>query len=304
MKAMFASCLLLCSSAMAYTGPMTEQQARESLCNGLPAAAQREVIRRGCHVEHVTGGYESTLTQAWADANKPPADDSHKWFITVFTTQGCDGCEALKKAFATDETLRAWVNTDNPKESAVHYKAIDVKDATQEWRASLVKLGVKQYPAILIQPPLNGKFGEASTCLPPIYGFTSAADTANKIRDACRGYIESYQKPSEVAAVIKNRKPPFVWPDTPADDLKKTILSDQPTENLTMFMGIETAISSLMTTFSTPGGLQLLAAIALAVWLPYRNHLRLIGKTPWLDDATYNQIVNLLQTKNGAQLPS
>jgi hypothetical protein len=259
--------------------------------NGFTLAARQEVMRRGHSVEHVSGGYESSIPEAYHEAAKPPADDSHKWFFTVFTAPHCGACEKLEAAFSDDDALKAWVDKSNPKDSFVHYHEIKIQDPTQGWRWG--KLSGNRFPVLIIQPPLNGKYGDPKTALPPIEGFTSGADEAEKIRQTCKAYLDSTLKTD--AQAKDNRKPPFDWPDSPGEDPKKILqLTTKETKPMN---DIQSAGTTILTVLMSQGGFQLMALLGLTLWLGFRNHMKLLGKTLWLDDATYNEIVQIIQRR-------
>jgi hypothetical protein len=79
-----------------------------------PEVEQQEVLRLGNHVQHIEG-HRTAADDAFIDVMGPPADDNHKWFISVITTKGCGPCARLKADLASNPHLRALVNVQDPK---------------------------------------------------------------------------------------------------------------------------------------------------------------------------------------------
>jgi hypothetical protein len=256
--------------------------------NGLPLAARQEVMRRGAMVEHVSG-YEAAAP-LFAEAVKPPADDSFKWYLTVFTAPKCGPCDSLKKAFRSDETLKAWANVDSPKDSCVHYAETSVTDITQEWRRkhapALVSLldanREKGFPIVVIQPPLNGEYGNPSTCLPPIIGFSSASDLAYKIRETTRLYVEAYDSGNK-SKPNPDRSPPFPL----VDEQKKTPPADQP--KVQTMNAVESLINWLMSNPQMTAGL-----IALALYW-FRKEIVAMGLKTAFSDAKFARLMAVIK---------
>jgi hypothetical protein len=78
----------------------------------VPWRAQAEIARRGKMVERVDGYQDAgDPVDAISAALQPPADDSHKWYFTLVTTQNCRYCDQLRPDFEQDPKLQGWVNT-------------------------------------------------------------------------------------------------------------------------------------------------------------------------------------------------
>mgnify|MGYP000305325601 CR=1 FL=1 len=68
---------------------------------------------------------------------RPPADDSHKWFISVLATKNCRYCDNLKRDFATSDHLKPFVDVEDHTQSWAHFNVYSNDDATQAWREVL-----------------------------------------------------------------------------------------------------------------------------------------------------------------------
>jgi hypothetical protein len=248
--------------------------------NGLPTEAQQEICRRGASCERVNG-YQAAnpLEQAFYEAMQPPSDDSDKWFITIYSSPNCPACEAMKDAFASDPVLKSWGDKDNPKDSATHFHIIDVKEPTQGWRHG--RISGSQFPALIIQPPLNGKYGEATTALPKIIGFTDAKSLARDIRDTCKTYIEQYVKPDPLAKA--DTKTPFKL-----DEQKKTFFQVEP-EHKQMDL-----INLLL---ATPYAKEMMLALAVFGLIRYRKTILAKGMQPFLDEDQFADFIAILNRK-------
>jgi hypothetical protein len=256
--------------------------------NGLSLAAQHETFRRGSYVERVSGGLEDSGIATFPAAMAPPENDSHKWFLSVFSEPNCKPCEKLKRDLAGSKELQAFVNVGDWRKSAMHYHEFSSGDATQNWR-----MGVnRSTPAIVIQPPLSGKYGDPSNCLEPIYGYDgNAAALADTIRQRIRDYIEDLDKRStrENASSGNDRK-------TPWDTNRQTTETEYDTED----SDVTAALGTLSTFFLTllpifqPGQLiALLLVVVVLIFVAYRAWRTDTGRTVYVPDAIAKQIENV-----------
>lgn len=123
-----------------------------------------EIVRRGNRVEAVNAAETHTQTGVDADflaALAPPADDSHKWFISVVTLDNCGPCKQLLADWRSSPALAAFAQPGNARASWAHLNIYAAEDETQTWRWRNIAL--KSYPTILLQPPRNGRYGNAAT---------------------------------------------------------------------------------------------------------------------------------------------
>jgi hypothetical protein len=88
--------------------------------------------------------------------------DSGKWYITLLTRNGCPHCEQLKRDFGLHPLLKVFVDTETRNTSWAHWNICDMDDPSQAWRfkAPHSNVTIRGYPTLLIQPPLNGKYGD------------------------------------------------------------------------------------------------------------------------------------------------
>jgi hypothetical protein len=206
--------------------------------NGLSIAAQHEINRRGPAVERVSAGYEASGQSLLLEAIKPPDSDAHKWFVTLITSPNCEPCERLKRDFASAPELRAWANPADHKDSFTHFNIVSVADATQGWRYH--KVSGKATPAIVIQPPLNGAWGDPRNCLEPIEGYGgNPAQLAVTIRQRIADYIEQLDAGTlpltQLAKRPNNRDlpfPPVFSPPTVVNQQPPQTINDNPLANV------------------------------------------------------------------------
>jgi len=131
-----------------------------------------------------TGGeaaYSGSLTAAdHAVLGQLPVDDSEKWRIEIFGTDGCGPCEALKTAFEQEAVLRAL-------KEQTHFCVHDLTRESQ--RRHWHNFHVTQYPTIIVSPPRN------SEAWPYVQVFRQAGFDGNgrvlggRILDAIRRFL-------------------------------------------------------------------------------------------------------------------
>jgi hypothetical protein len=152
-----------------------------------PEVERQEVLRLGNHVQRIDG-HRSAADDAFVQVMGPPADDNHKWFITVISTKSCGACTRLKGDLASNSYLRALVNAENPKESWSHFNSYLHEDRSQQFRWQNIKLG--GFPTILVQPPLNKKYGDPATVVFQQTGYDGNGQRlAAKITGAIKAYL-------------------------------------------------------------------------------------------------------------------
>lgn len=134
-----------------------------------PEIDVNEVLRHGDMVQIIDRNWRADGTDVAVEALGPPADDNHKWFISVVSSRGCGACVALKSAWKTDPHLLALANPDDVTDSWAHLNFYDREDASQNRRWAGLK--ITGYPTIYVQPPLNGKYGSPATVVCQILGF-------------------------------------------------------------------------------------------------------------------------------------
>jgi hypothetical protein len=162
-----------------------------------PEVDAAAVIRRGNHVEHVNGyqdAPESDLT--FGEITAPPADDSHKWFISVYTISNCGPCAKLKADWETSEYLRAFAKPKDQAGSWAHLNFYNAEDDTQNFR--LKNLKIKGYPCILVQPPRSRAYGDPATVVLQKTGYKSDKELAAQITAAIKAYAKKLdEKPRQ-----------------------------------------------------------------------------------------------------------
>lgn len=186
MKRLFFLIAVLLSSA---TSTLRAQLTR-------PEVDGDEVIRRGNMVEVIDGYGDET--DPVGDALAPPPDDSYKWFITVVTTNGCRYCKQLERDFAESDYLKAFANVEDYKRSWSHFNVYSIDDPTQSFRFKKPSsnIALRGFPTILIQPPLNGKYGSAKTIVFQKTGYDgNPRKLAEQMSAAIKRYVATVKTP-------------------------------------------------------------------------------------------------------------
>lgn len=153
----------------------------------VPRIAEAEIARRGALAERVNGiQAENNATSAIALAMQPPADDSHKWLFTLVTTKNCTWCEQMRRDFDTDPKLKPWVDTKGYTRSWAHWQVVQIEDQSQAWRWKDFK--PTSFPALIVQPPVNGSWGDPHTIVFIRQGYLKPAQLDAAIREAIQLY--------------------------------------------------------------------------------------------------------------------
>lgn len=147
-----------------------------------------EVFRRGNMTVRIDG-FMSDVDMAATSAYGPPADDSHKWFLTLIVDESV-ASKLLLAELVTKPELKAWASVDDPKKSWSHLNVYNATDKTQEFRWKNIKL--TGYPTLLLQPPRNWDFGNPATVVLQRSGY--AAGTSGKISQDLSQAILLYTK--------------------------------------------------------------------------------------------------------------
>ena len=138
-------------------------------------------------VERVDGLQDANdPVSAIAAAMQPPADDSHKWHFTLVTMRNCQWCEQLRRDFETDPKLKAWVDTKDYAKSWAHWQIVQIEDQSQAWRWKDFR--PTAFPALIVQPPVNGSWGDPHTIVFAQQGYLKPADLDAAIRKAIQLY--------------------------------------------------------------------------------------------------------------------
>ncbi len=174
----------------------------QSTDKDVPWKAQQEILRRGAMVERL-GGFQdaSDPMTAISAAMQPPADDSHKWLFTMVTMKGCSWCEKMRSDFDNDPRLIAWVNTKDYTKSWAHWQVVQIEDQSQKWRWENFKPTV--FPTLIVQPPVNGSWGDPHTMVFAQQGYMKPADLDAAIRKSIQLYaVKVFPKHLALASSI------------------------------------------------------------------------------------------------------
>ena len=303
-----ASCLLLLFAATTFAQELKD----------VPDVAQQEIDRRGNFVERIDG-YRNDVTDVIAEALRPPADDSYKWFISVVATRNCQYCEALKRDFSASPHLRPFVNAEDHQQSWAHFNVYSINDETQSWRWEGIRLS--GFPTLIIQPPRDGRYGDPKTLVWQKTGYDGDPQKlAGEIRNAIVRYVGNYnQQPRRngigqagepVEQEARRYEPPFSPPpraepnpyvapqpypiDFPPIPQPPTL---QPTIN--PFSLLASLIGSLLGS----GGMTNLLLLVLAAFALIRTFRKATGQKLLLDDAAYQNVVETLKKLIDPQTP-
>src|SRR5439155_22610613 len=153
----------------------------------VPWRAQFEIARRGAMVERVDGIADvNDPLSAIALAMQPPEDDSHKWLFTLVTMRNCQWCEQARRDFDSDPKLKAWVDTKDYTKSWAHWQVVQIEDQSQAWRWKNFR--PTSFPTLIVQPPVNGSWGDPHTIVFAHQGYLKPADLDAAIRKAIQQY--------------------------------------------------------------------------------------------------------------------
>jgi hypothetical protein len=194
-----------------------------------PEVDRGEVDRRGNYVQIVQGA--QWLGDEIADALAPPADDSGKWHITLIKQEGCPPCNKLLADFTTREDgtgpLASWVNTLDYKKSWAKFNVFNAEDDSQSWRWK--NIAVRGYPVLIIQPPMDRKYGDPSTVVMQKTGYNGNAEALTReMRDAIiryTGKIRAEIQPTNVWGQI-GVDPPFSPPPKVDPNIPLPVIPD------------------------------------------------------------------------------
>jgi hypothetical protein len=299
MVSRLASCLLFLS----LTATTFAQDLKD-----VPHVAEQEILRRGNFVERIDG-YRNDVTDLIAEALRPPADDSHKWFITVITTRNCRYCESLKQAFASSTDLRPFVDQEEHANSWAHYNVFSAEDQTQAWRWEGIQLA--GYPTLLIQPPRDRSYGEPKTVVMQKTGYDGDSQKlATAIRSAITTYVARFPRQSQHQGIGQAAEPTeqqrgYEPPFTPPPRVEPTPYAPtpqfpfdyppvpQPAPQTTI--NPLSLLASLLGATLGSGGMTNLLLIVLATFAAVRTFRKVTGQKLLLDDDAYRNIVDTIK---------
>jgi hypothetical protein len=268
--------------------------------------AKAEIARRGALVERVAGtGQADDAASAIAAAMQPPADDSHKWHFTLVVTRNCQWCERTRRDFETDERLKAWVDTRDYTKSWAHWQVVQIEDGSQAWRWKDFR--PTAFPALIVQPPANGSWGDAHTIIFARQGYLAPADLDAALRQAIQTYAAKAfprhlawssrggqeQKPAEQAGYNPPAPPPAPLPPVPSNPAPAypNIPPAQPATDASAVLLLAKLLAALL------GGPMLANVLLLAIlaWQIYRGIAKREGIPLLLDNETAAQLTDFIR---------
>lgn len=308
----------------------------------VPEVDSAEVMRRGDMVVIAGEGPRSDASEAFLTAMAPPADDSHKWFVTVLTMKNCAPCEALKRDFRRAPELLSFVTAPEEAKAWAHYNEYSKDDETQAFRVKEYK--VTSFPTVVVQPPRNGIWGSGKTVVFQVSGYDGKPQKlADLIRDGVRRYTTEMSKhgypkePPKNAGLVTESvvggaaqgspespigvDPPFVTPSapdpfnpSPSPSVPSQWPPQQPSPSPQNPSGEPSLIALVTLLMSLLGGggnwmifLMLALNTGMYLWDWYRERLKAQGKVPLISDAMKKQLEDLLAAlaqKNPQSVPS
>jgi hypothetical protein len=275
----------------------------------VPEIARDEIIRRGSLVTHTqqrTGG-----AMAFTEATALPADDSHKWFLTIVTAPKC-GYSARLKTDLGKAPLKAWADVQDTGKSWSHFHEYVAGDQTQDWRWKQIKIA--GYPTILIQPPVSGQYGDPATVVFQQTGYDGAADKLSaSMTSAIRRYVDSLarrrviqggaqQGPPVAGPPVIGVDPPFTpaptppnptYPSTPYLTPYPTVPPLPASPTVTQ-PGLGSLLMSLVGGLLGSSTLQTLILVGILALAGIRTFRKATGQPLLLDDATFETVQKTL----------
>lgn len=289
----------------------------------VPRIAATEIARRGPlaerinNIEHIQGIQDGgDATSAFALAMQPPADDSHKWLFTLVTTKNCSWCDQLRRDFATDPKLKAWVDTKDYTQSWAHWQVVQIEDQSQAWRWKDFRPA--SFPTLIVQPPVNGSWGDPHTIVFVRQGYLKPAELDTAIRQAIQQYAAklyprhrawSQNKPTHqstgqapAASQIAQRDDhsggwtPPVTPPTPLSPVPLTPNSvNLPAQYPPLQPDVISLLVQLVGGILGGPALANLLLVAILAWQVYRGIAKREGIPLLIDDNTAQQLTNAVK---------
>lgn len=263
---------------------------------------QAEVLRRGNLVEKVGDESRASQTESFAEAMAPPAGDGDKWFISVISMRSCAGCEKLKRDWANSPWLLALAQPTDTKQSWAHFGVYDKDDRSQAFRFE--RLRITTFPTILVQPPRSKRYGDPSSVVYQGVYKGDPEQLAREITQAIARYVRKVPTTASPRVAFGQREATAdaPWQPVPKADPWQPAPSpgpQVPTLDPTIPpqpAQVPTFSWSSLATFLL-AGFSLPAIATLIVWAIHviRARRRTAGKTPLVDQATLNRILEVLQ---------
>ncbi len=173
----------------------------------VPDKARREIQRREYLVQKIDDQISDSPVDALAEAFAIPADDSHKFMLTVLYGPFRNAqLDQLKQDLLSAQELEPWVrckdrgkgtyDVASTEESHLHCRFDQHKNPflPQQWAG----IKVLDYPTLLLQPPRSGDWGPPETVINQKTGYDgSPAKLAEWIRASIGKYVLAQANTSE-----------------------------------------------------------------------------------------------------------
>jgi hypothetical protein len=144
-----------------------------------------------------------------------PASDAGKWFVTVYTGQGCSVCEKLLADWRQSEALLMLGNPSDQRRSATHFNVYSNTRASQRFRFAQAEPPITAWPTIMVQPPRDGSYGSPRTTVFRQTGYDGdASGLAQKMSAAIRQYSGRVRPtvPDAVTPPLQPSPTPLIQP--------------------------------------------------------------------------------------------
>lgn len=285
----------------------------------IPEVDTAEVIRRGDSIEVVGEGPRASDQVAFFEALSPPADDNHRWSVTLITKKGCAACEHLKSDFHKAPELMAFVASPDESKTWAHYQELLSDDTMQQSKIKDFKFS--GYPTIALQPPRNGCWGDPATIVFQQTGYDGnakklAKKLAEKIRKALANYSSKMKAlgfpkepvtPSPKSSVAQRGfeqsspidKAPDFPPYQPMEPTDRSMVTEYPPVQESQGSDLALLIAKLLASAlgGSNWGVFLLITVntLMYAWDWYRERLKAQGKVPLFTDAQKEEFLKFVR---------
>lgn len=165
--------------------------------------AKMEVERRGPSVQIVDDQIRDLGEEAYFAALSIPADDSHKWFLTVVYDKKNAMTDAIKTDMLKPEAaLEPWVQVKDrgkgtydvysTEESYMHCNFEPRVNAFKPDKWKWIK--AEHCPCIVVQLPISGEWGVAGTVINQRTGYKGPEELGEWIRESIKKYTDKYSQ--------------------------------------------------------------------------------------------------------------
>jgi len=187
-----------------------------------------------------------------------PENDAGKFHIIVLTSsdpRASVACDKLLNDINTDPKFADWINRDEPAKSWSHYQVRSFEDPLQKHYIDGVRTllfpvdadgnpvalqdpkgdKVAPFPAIIVKPPLDGRYGQNDAVVTMINGYSGdVEEVCGRIRTAvdqwCPRHASGLISQANAGLITAPREypSPFATPPTAVDPFEPTAIRQWP----------------------------------------------------------------------------